>query len=337
MTRRELLGAAPALLLDPSAPAGRSDMGVVIHSFPAHNSADKGFADPLRFLEYCHALGAGGVQVGLGARDDQAIERMRERARALGMYLEGSARLPRDAGDVERFAAEVRTAKACGAEVVRTVCMDGRRYELFDSADAFRRAADRARQSLALARPVVERHGVRLAVENHKDFSAKAQAELIRAVDSANVGVTLDFGNNVALLEPPEETAEVLAPLVFTTHVKDMAVEEYAEGFLLSEVPLGAGFLDLPRIAGLVRKARPGVRFNLEMITRDPLKVPCLTGKYWATLEDVPARRLAGALALVRRHAAKLPRVSGLSREEQLRREDENVRECLRAARALGG
>jgi sugar phosphate isomerase/epimerase len=345
ITRRELLAAgaasAPSLLLGPRPVAAeppsteRTGMGVVIHSYGLRQAAEKGFADPLRFLEFCHERGAGGVQVGLGAKDEAYIDRLRERARGLGMYLEGSVRLPRDSSDVERFTAEVRTARACGAEVLRTVLLEGRRYEVFDSAEAFRRAADRARQSLALARPVIERHGARLAVENHKDWQAPALVELIRAVDSPGVGVTLDFGNSVALLESPQETAEVLAPYVFTTHVKDMGVEEYADGFLLSEVPLGTGFLDLPRIVATVRKARPDVRLNLEMITRDPLKVPCLAGKYWATLEHVPARRLADALALVRRHAAKehLPQVGGLSREEQLRREDENVRQSFRYAR----
>src|SRR5262249_51846740 len=112
-------------------------------------------------------------------------------------------------------------------------------------------------------------------------------------------------------------------------------VEEYADGFLLSEVPLGSGFVDLSRIITTLRKVQPGIRFNLEMITRDPLKIPCLTDKYWATFADIPAQRLAAMLALVRKRAAKgpLPRLSGLNREEQLRREDDNVRQSLRYAR----
>ena len=41
---------------------------------------------------------------------------------------------------------------------------------------------------------------------------------------SEHVGVCLDTGNNVALLEDPMEVVETLAPLAFTTHIKDMAV-----------------------------------------------------------------------------------------------------------------
>jgi 3-oxoisoapionate decarboxylase len=213
--------------------------------------------------------------------------------------------------------------------------LSGRRYEVFTSAEQFRQFLEQSKKSLALAKPAVERHEIRLAVENHKDLEAPALAELIKAVNSPHVGVCLDTGNNVALLEDPLATAEVLAPVTFTTHVKDMGVAEYADGFLLAEVPLGTGFLDLARLVGLFKKARPEVRFNLEMITRDPLKVPCLTAGYWATLEHVSGKRLAALLALVRKHTGKepLPRVSGLNREEQLLREDDNVRQCLRHAR----
>jgi hypothetical protein len=84
-----------------------------------------------------------------------------------------------------------------------------------------------------------------------------------------------------------------------------------------------------------VRRFQPEIHLNLEMITRDPLKVPCLMPKYWATLENIPGRRLAEMIALVRSKAAKkpLPRTSTLSKEAQLQREDDNVKECLRYAR----
>jgi hypothetical protein len=51
--------------------------------------------------------------------------------------------------------------------------------------------------------------------------------------------------------------------------------------------------------------SNPRVRLNLEIITRDPLKVPCLTPKYWATLPTVPAKDLASALARVRRTSSR--------------------------------
>jgi sugar phosphate isomerase/epimerase len=342
-TRREVLAMGTASVVglaagaEPDSERPRTHMGVVIHSYGIRRAADKehDFGDPLTFLDYCRGLGAGGVQTGLGVRDDAYAAKLQEMLTTHKLYVEGSISLPRDKDDAGRFADEVRTAKRCGATLFRTVLMSGRRYEVFDSAEAYRKFADQARQALALARPAVEKHEMRMAVENHKDLQAPELVEIVTKLDSPLIGVCIDLGNNIALLETPQETVDLLAPHVLTTHIKDMGVEEYADGFLLSEVPLGTGFLDLAKIIAQVRKARPEVRLNLEMITRDPLKIPCLTPKYWKTLESVPGRRLAEILALVRAKSGKkpLPRVAELSKDEQLKHEDENVRQSLRYAK----
>lgn len=343
--RRFLAGAlaAPAALTA-LADAPRTRLGIASYSYHFRLAAERaekkrGLADPLTFLEHCHGLEAGGVQLGLGTRDAAYAGELRKQAEEWGMFVEGSIRLPQDRGDVERFAAEVRGAKDAGAAVLRTVMLSGRRYETFDTAAAFRQWAERAWQSLTLAEPVVAKHNVRLAVENHKDWRADDLVALLQRLGSQHVGACVDTGNNIALLEDPRATAATLAPWAYCVHLKDMAVAEHADGFLLSEVPLGEGFLDLKKIVATLRQARPEARFVLEMITRDPLRVPCLTSKYWATFENLPGRHLADMLALVRKHKAvkPLPRIGGLTREQQLATEGENVRKCLRyAEKSLG-
>ncbi len=213
--------------------------------------------------------------------------------------------------------------------------MGGRRYEQFTSAAAFRRAREQAEQSVKLAEPITAKHDLLLAIENHKDYRAGELLDLLQRLDSRHVGVCVDTGNSIALLEDPLEVVRTLAPRAFTVHLKDMAVAEYEDGFLLAEVPLGEGFLDLPKMIELLRQARPDIRFNLEMITRDPLRVPCLTDKYWAASADVPGLDLARTLALVRKHKPKhpLPRLSDKGTKEQLAIEEENVRKSLRYAR----
>jgi sugar phosphate isomerase/epimerase len=346
LNRRDMLAACaaavPALAGLPSRaepPAEpRPHLGVVAYSFSIRLAADRaagaaGLADPLAFVEHCHRFGAGGVQVGLGERDRDYTARLRDKLGEYRMYLEGVVRPPKDRGDVDRFAAEVRTAKEAGAAVLRTVLSNGRRYETFDSAAAFRQWREQANASLALAEPVVARHEVRLAVENHKDLRAGELADLLKRLDSRHVGACVDTGNNIALLEEPLAVVETLAPWAYSVHLKDMGVAEYDDGFLLAEVPLGEGFLDLKKVAAVLRGARPEVRFNLEMITRDPLKVPCLTEKYWATLGEVPGRDLARTLALVRGRKRALPTLGDLPRERQLAVEEDNVRKCLAYAR----
>jgi sugar phosphate isomerase/epimerase len=327
----------------------RIHLGIVSYSFQLRLSADRArhreherteqangdLNDPLYFLEYCHRLGAGGIQLDLGMRDKSYFSKLRQQAQSYGMYLEGSIRLPRDKSDVDRFASEVRTAKEAGAKVIRTVMMSGRRYEIFDSADAFRRAAEQALESLRLAEPMVAREDALLAIENHKDWRVDELVAILRRLRSGHVGVCVDFGNSIALLEDPMEVVEALAPFAFTTHVKDMAVCEYDRGFLLSEVPLGDGFLDLSRMIDTLKRHRADIRFNLEMITRDPLQVPCLDAKYWASSEGLPGKYLARTLSLVRRHKPRqpLPRIQGLSKEQQLELEEKNVQKCLAYAK----
>jgi sugar phosphate isomerase/epimerase len=296
---------------------------------------DVPFKDTLEFIDYCHQLGAGGVQVGVGSKEPGYPTKIRAKVEAFQMFFEGQVNLPKDASDVDRFDADLRACKEAGAEIVRAAALSGRRYETFDSADAFRQFAEKAFESLTLAEPMLKKHRVRLALENHKDWRVSEFLDLLKRLSSEWVGVCVDTGNNLALLEDSLMVVEGLAPFAFSSHLKDMALQDYADGFLLSEVPLGEGFLDLKRIVGLLRQTNPKLPFSLEMITRDPLKIPCLTEKYWATMPALPASELAFALGMVRRNASQrpLPHTTGLSIAEQLALEDTQVRKSFAYAR----
>jgi sugar phosphate isomerase/epimerase len=335
-------GVWPALALPARGASPDADkLGLVIHSFPVHQALERNqpvatpFADPIRFLDHCCALGVHSVQVGLGTRESAYIGELRRRTEAAAIHMEGIVSLPRDQADLARFESEVRTAQQVGVTILRTVTLSGRRYETFDSDSSFRKFADHALHALKLAASVVRRHQVLLAVENHKDWRADELLAFLSKAGADELGVCLDTGNSIALLEDPMEVVEALAPRALTTHFKDMGLEEYPQGFLLSEVPLGTGILDLARIVRTLQKARPEIRFNIEMITRDPLAVPCLTDRYWATFPQLPARHLARALSLVRAFPPRqpLPRVSRLSRTEQAQTEEENVRRCIAYSR----
>jgi 3-oxoisoapionate decarboxylase len=282
--------------------------------------------DALDVLEHCQKLGAGCLQIGVNGWESDFAGRVRDKRESLGIALEGQIGLPKTEADVARFESNVRAAKEAGAGILRITCLGTRRYETFDSLEAWRRFAEQSWTSLTLAEPVVRRHRVRLAVENHKDWRVDEQVALLKRLGSEWVGVNLDLGNNLALLEDPLTVVEALAPLTFTTHFKDMAVQACDDGFLLSEVPLGDGFFELKRMKEICERANPAVQFNLEMITRDPLRVPVLGRKYWTTFSDLPASDLARALALVKQHPPKqpLPQVTGKSPEERLAFEEAN-------------
>jgi sugar phosphate isomerase/epimerase len=332
-TRRAVLASGLAAAVgraDDPPPA--ANLGLLLYSYGIRARQDgAAFNDPARFLAFARDRGANAVQLPLGRRTEAEAAAVRRAADAAGVAVEGIVSPPDDtAAGRDRFAADLATARACGAEVVRVVMLGGRRYEVFTTADDYPQFARAAKATLERAEPLARAAGVKLAVENHKDFRTDELLDLLRGLASPWVGVCVDTGNSLALLEDPAATIAALAPVAFTVHLKDMGLEESADGFRLAEVPLGQGVLDLPAVVAALRKGNPRVRFQLEMITRDPLLVPCLTERYWATLGRVPGRDLARTLALARRTAAarkeSLPRVAQLLPAEQMAAEERNVR-----------
>jgi sugar phosphate isomerase/epimerase len=318
-------------------------MGIVVHSYGArwHSKVESntypGFDDALDLMRHCHQIGAGGIQVGVNGWQSDFAKKVRDQRENLGMYLEGSIGLPKTKEDVPAFEAEVKAAKEAGATVLRTVCLSGRRYENFHSIEEFKSFKSQAINSIHFAIPIIEKHKIKLAVENHKDWKAAELATIIRDIDNEWLGVTLDFGNNVSLLEDPNEVIKTLAPLAFSTHIKDMGVKKYADGFLLSEVPLGEGIVDVKAGVNLCRKLNPDLTFSLEMITRDPLKIPCLTEDYWATFDETKGVEFEKVMAMIEKNEFKtdLPSTSNLDSEGRLAFEEANVLECLKVSRKI--
>ncbi|MCH2200713.1 MAG: sugar phosphate isomerase/epimerase [Fuerstiella sp.] len=320
--------------------SGRTALGLVRNccrlrrDFMQQDQSSFDLYEPLNFLAYCRELGAGGMQIELGAGKAEEAKSLREMAEAANMYIEAIINPPRNDQDIERFDAEMKQAVAAGAKAVRTVIISGRRYEYFDSLKTFREFESRGRRSLELAAPLAEKHRLPLAVENHKDHRNDERVALFRHIDSEFVGACVDTGNSFALLESPIETVKALAPWAHSVHLKDQAVQMTSDGFWLGDIPLGQGFFDLKRMVEILRHQKPDIHFSLELITRDPIKVPVLTQKYWATFPNVPGRDLARTLRTVHTSAAdELPYVTSLPPGEQVERENANVRASLTWAR----
>ena len=332
--------ANPGDVLSSALTISRSAMGVAMASYanrwgaPVENSKIPGFENALQVLQHCESIGAGGVQVGARNWSDDFTGKVRDFREKKGLYLEGSIRLPQDKVDLDRFTTETRNSMEAGATILRTVCLSGRRYENFDSSHEFQQFRKSSIASIQLTLPILKKYKVKLAIENHKDWRTEDLLELLEYFDSEWVGVNLDTGNNISFLEDPMKVIESLAPYSFTTHLKDMAVLDYSDGFLLSEVPLGTGSLDLEKVILLCQQHNPNIRFNLEMITRNPLKVPCFTDKYWQTFDELPAAAVAPGLNWVRKHQSgtQLPTVEGMSRHEKLVYEEQNILDSFKYA-----
>lgn len=331
----------PAMCGFPASEAAQqTKLGLVIYNCAIRRKAMRARAtgfdlfEPLTFLRYCHELGAGGIQASLGILDASRVKSLRAAAEQHEMFIDAIVNPPQSAADLDRFEAEICTAAGVAVLAARTVVMPGRRYEQFKTLAEFRESAANAQRMLELAAPIVEKHRVRLAVENHKDQRIDERLVMYQRLSSEFIGACVDTGNSFALLDDPYETIEALAPYAFTVHLKDQAVCEYEDGFLLGDIPLGAGCFDLKRMVETLRKARPKIHFVLELITREALRIPCLTEAYWAAMPTVPASELASALRLVRQHQARnLQSVASLPPEKQLELEDTNIADSLDYAR----
>lgn len=346
-TRRQFMAlTATALSCTASAAASapRSSLGIVEYSMGVHrkiwrDQRKADLSDPMVFLEEARNLGAGGIQISMGRFDEARLSGVRAAAERHGMFVEANITPPFDSAEVADFERRVLSAKAAGAALARTVIMPGRRYEEFKSLADYQDCAVRGEKALGLAEPVLARHRFKLAVENHKDHRCAERVAMLRRLGSEWIGACLDVGNNLALLEDPLQVVAALAPFAMTVHIKDHAVRECEDGFLIFDTALGQGILDLPAIVAAIRKVRPEVRFGLESITRDAIRVPVLADSYWRTFPEIPATDLARTLRLVRSRSspAPLPTISALPPDRQLAAERATITQSLRyASETLG-
>ncbi len=330
MTRRDFIASTAAIPAAAAAQGGRCGMGLSPDCFVIARPSRA----PLDYLEYGHARGAGGIQATINPSDTEGLKKLRAKAEEYGMYLEVVCMLPKT-DDTSQLEAIIKGAKELGALCLRSVCLGGRRYETFSTMEEWQAFVTDSKARLARTVRVLDRMKFPLGLENHKDWTVEEMVPLLKSYSSEYLGTCIDWGNNISLLDDPYELVEGLAPFAINSHIKDMAVEEYEDGFLLAEVALGKGFLDLKRITETILRKRPKVKFSLDMLTRDPLKVTCLTEKYWVTYTERHGKYLARTLRMVRANkpAQAIPRPTQMSKEAALQLEQDNIRLSVEYAR----
>ena len=347
MTRREMLAATGSTLtwlsasgLDGAAAQGQpvlKNMGGESPGFGNRNRAG-GFD----IIDHCHTLGLGVARITVPQGGAEAVRAVRKKLDSYGMRCIVSAAPPRTDAAVAAYETAIAAARELGA-VTTHASFTQRRYEEFDSFEAFKASFEAHKKSVERAEPVLRKHKMKLAIENHKGWRAAEHAAWVKQVGSEYVGVCYDFGNNLALCEDPAETYKLLAPITIYVSFKDMAVAPYEDGFLLSEVALGEGILDIPGMVKGLQQRDPNMIFALEMITREPLKIPVFTRKYWTTFDDtyspLPGRDLARVLEIVRSTKKPLTTTAGLTPAQALELEDALINRSIEYARknlALG-
>jgi len=216
------------------------------------------------FLDFAVELGVDGVSLescffpsmerswftGLKARlDDYGLDRVYAWGHPTGLE-DGTNR-----SALQDMVVQIGNAELIGAKVMRVTPGPGPgqwRYEprqprLEVLAAWFQEAAGQA-----------GRRGVKLAAENHGDYTAKEMLWLVEAVGSPYFGVNFDTGNFLRLLDDPVAAMEKLANYVFATHIKDLKVRRDvspAEWFFFSSTAVGDGLVDMAQIIRLLAEA----------------------------------------------------------------------------------
>lgn len=346
MTRRSfttLAAAAPFAFATASA-APRTSVGVASESFHYRASVERRrgetpITDPLLLAQHCAAMGAGGIQAALPSNDYRDAGKLKSFLQKNGMYFEASVQLPRSEVDLDVFNKSLRAADQAGASVIRTALFTGSRYESFSDVDHYNSARAQAWKSVTLAEPMLRKRKMKMAIENNKDLRSPDILELIDRIQSEYVGVCVDLGNSYALMEDPVDIARAFAKFAFSCHIKDQILKSSEHGFQLFDAPLGTGVVQLGRAISALKQYQPGLRLNLETMTRDAIEVPYLEDEYWVTMDDLPGIDLIRTLRTVRDNEPDepLPLISQLSPEARIQLEDDNVSTGLNyAANTLG-
>jgi len=153
----------------------------------------------------------------------------------------------------DEMVAGIPNAKAIGADVMRVV-----------GSSLMFRHEPHGPQIKALVKmfkkavKVAKSYDVKLAVENHIDFTSDEILQLLTEVDSEYLGLNFDTGNFLRLLDDPIKGMEKLAPYVLATHVKDLMPDKNArptDWFFFAGVPVGKGLIDNQALAQLLHKA----------------------------------------------------------------------------------
>ena len=199
----------------------------------------------------------------------------------------------------------LQTAHAVGASVVRLVLsgvLEGERYKV-DGGNwhaHLQRCAHRLREIA----PLLERYGVALALENHQDATAEELVWLCEQAGSPLVGVCLDTGNPLAVLQHPVTFAKTVAPWVRDVHLKDYQAFQTMEGFCLKRCPLGAGIVDFAGILrALAAQRSDDLPLHIELGAVTARHIRWRTAAWWQSFPADHRKQAAEALALIERRA----------------------------------
>ena len=297
---------------------------------------------PAQFLDYLASIKLTWAMISLPAAvigDDAAIRQIRDHADRLGIKLQlahgsvcpSSRSFNAQLGTLEeQLTRALKASQIFGATCMRCILGgDPERPQIEMHIDNMVTAIRGLRSRIVDS-------GVKLAVENHGgDLQAREMKTMIDAVGRDVMGVCLDSGNPVWMLEDPHMTLETLISYTETCHVRDSAVWKVPEGIAVRWVNMGDGNVD---IDGWIRKfiqARPGLPIIFEnLVSARPRIHAIYDPKFWDNWRRMPAWELTRFLAIAGKGTPKpaVPLAAGKTAGQQ---RIEDLETCVRYTRDL--
>jgi sugar phosphate isomerase/epimerase len=266
-------------------------------------------------LEYSAKIGLDNVHFSergnFDSLDRDYLTSLKYRAGELGMAIEiGMGSFDRHSSSFkaglgsgeQQLTDMLHAANTIGSPVVR--CYLGTQSDRL-GAIPFSQHIEECVRTLRAVAPLARNLGIKVAVENHGgvDLLARELKAIVEEVGFDAVGVCLDTGNPAYGGEDPVVSAEILAPYVVSSHVRDTLVWSVATGAMAQWVPLGQGSVDLKRIIQILADRAPNPPIDLEIITGGgPKNIPYLEprSEFWKMNSSMLASDFARFVALSR-------------------------------------
>ncbi len=234
----------------------------------------------------------------LPAVDLAVVDQLREELEASGHSIV----IAMGVVDAATIRQAIPFAQRAGAKVIRATVstfLEGSRALLPGGWDAH--FAD-IRQRIITVRPMLEEHGMVLALENHQDATSDDLLALCEA-GGTNVGITLDVANPLAVGEEPLAFARKIGPWIRNVHLKDYRVNLTPSGFRLTRCTLGDGIVPFPELLALFSDVAPEAYLHIELAALYARHIRLLEDGWWEGYPPRDVRDVIPTLRFVAEHA----------------------------------
>ncbi len=199
--------------------------------------------DLFAFMDKVVEYGLRGVQIDplhLPQGDDEYLDVLRdeagERNLFLGYGIEGVA--------PESVLEGIRVSRKIKSRTLRATIG----FVRFAQGTDLRANIVKTEQHIRASVHALEDADVRLALCSHAALRSDELVSLVETIGSTHVGICLDLGSSLCILEDTIDAAKRLVPFAVTAQIRDYSIVPNASGCTIEGAPLGQGVLPLPEL-----------------------------------------------------------------------------------------